>query len=232
MMSLPNLVVGLAILALGVILTLQRLGIADATHLFEYWPVLLVLFGAGVALQALRRQDPAGPQQRAILSPGVVLIILVVALFAWPDFRVGGTRERTTAERRIQAFSAMGSSHYTSLAADFEGARLGALMGRSTLDLRQAMIAPGEEAHVDVFTVMGRATILVPPEWEVDTSALPVMGRVSDDRTQTPSFDPSTPDPSGPRPRLLLRGFVMMGRIDIRFDDAPEREERESTDRS
>jgi hypothetical protein len=58
-------------------------------------------------------------------------------------------------------------------------------MGGSKLDLRQAKIAPGTEAVVDVFTVMGGVELLVPRDWNVDVQLVPIMGGVNDDRNRT-----------------------------------------------
>jgi hypothetical protein len=131
----------------------------------------------------------------------------------------------------------------TNVPSDVRNARVAAIMGRSTLDLRQVNLAPGEEVIVDVFVAMGRATVRVPDHWVVDASALPVMGSVGEDRF-TPLADeiaaeaeaddkdskgdasagerpaladvkPVQPPAAGPAPRLRLRGFVMMGKVEV-----------------
>lgn len=226
-MFTPNLIIGLAIMAFGVVLLLDRLGIAAAVDLLQYWPALLVLFGASVILQAFRPRDPAAPAQRSVVSPGFVLLIAILAVFfSQSVFRWDGTTTEASASgERVALFGIMGSTRGASASPAFERAQMGSVMGRSTLDLRQATIAPGQEAEVNVFVAMGRATILVPEGWEVDTSALPVMGAVEDQRwgrRATESTDPAaTQSPAaaapaiGPPPRLVLRGFVMMGKVEI-----------------
>jgi hypothetical protein len=110
-------------------------------------------------------------------------------------------------------------------AGDFRHGRVAAVMGRSSLDLRQVRPAAGEEVVVDVFVAMGRATVRIPDDWVVDTSALPVMGAVEQERftAQEPQFDPASESgkgiaaparPASP-PRLVLRGVVMMGKVEI-----------------
>jgi hypothetical protein len=105
-------------------------------------------------------------------------------------------------------------------------------MGRSSLDLRQVQLEAGEQMVVDVFVTMGRATVRIPDHWVVDASALPVMGSVDEERftplpeaPATPGTDqaagdaaPSPPPAlpsSGPKPRLKLRGFVLMGKVEV-----------------
>ena len=216
-MFTPNSIVGLALVALGSVLLLDRLGMAAAIDLLKYWPALLVLFGASVVLQSLRRRDPAVPQQAPVVSPGFVLIVVLFALLMSQGGRVGGNTQRTSGEDQMNLVGVMGHASGTSTASDFEGARIGGVMGRSTLDLRQAMIPPGEEAFVEVFVLMGKAVVRIPDGWTVDTSALPVMGEVEDlrfPRAATPAPGDAI-EATGTPPRLVLRGFVMMGKVEI-----------------
>ena len=82
----------------------------------------------------------------------------------------------------------MGRSEHTSTATAFRGAGVTNVMGRSELDLRSATIAPGAEASVEVFSVMGGVVVRVPPGWAVDTTGLPAaMGMVRDDRFPRPT---------------------------------------------
>ena len=89
------------------------------------------------------------------------------------------------------------------------GTRLVAVMTQSSLDLRQVNAGPGEQVIVDVFVTMGRATVRVPDHWVVNTGALPVMGSIAieDDRFRAAGM--------GAPPRLVLRGFVLMGKVAI-----------------
>lgn len=213
-MFTPNLIIGLTLMALGIVLMLDRLGLASAVELAKYWPVLLVLFGASVAVQSMRRRDPSAPAPRPFISPGFVLFAVILAMVLSSGFR-GWADSRTLGDDHINLFGVMGSTRATSTSGTFAGAQMGSLMGRSTLDLRQATIAPGEEGVVNVFVAMGRATILVPEGWEVDTSALPVMGAVEDHRWGRNDDNDPAAAAAGPPPRLVLRGVVMMGKVEI-----------------
>ena len=251
----PNLVIGLTVMAVGTVLLLDVLGVRDLSQTMKYWPALIVLFGASLVAQAFRPVDPADskrPQSGGV--PCFFLFLLGVALF-WTFGLPGGIE--SAAGRRVSATGVMGKSE-TNATGDVRTARLAALMGRSSLDLRQVQLAPGEELVVDVFVTMGRASIRIPDHWTVDFSALPVMGSIDEERfipfkyspqgtletsdeaepTETPDPDspgeqrgdatapraeatvpppPSTgpPTSTGPPPRLRLRGFVMMGKVEV-----------------
>ena len=84
-----------------------------------------------------------------------------------------------------------------------------ALLTQSTLDLRHLSPAPGEEVVVDLLVTAGRARVRVPAHWMVNTAALPLMGSISveDERSRTSA--------SGARPRLVLRGFILVGKVEV-----------------
>ena len=109
----------------------------------------------------------------------------------------------------------MGSAQRTSDTKAFTGAEMTAMMGSCSLDLTHAQIAPGTEATIDVFAMMGSVTIRVPDGWTVDTRAIPVMGAIRDDRWPAPKTAADASTLAQP-PRLVLRGMVMMGSIFIK----------------
>jgi predicted membrane protein len=63
----PRVALGLVVIAVGVLFTLDKLGSVDVGEFWEYWPVLLIAVGIGRVLQ------PRGTQGRGF---GVVLIVL------------------------------------------------------------------------------------------------------------------------------------------------------------
>jgi hypothetical protein len=114
-----------------------------------------------------------------------------------------------------QVVAVIGSTHRSSDVTAFKGAAMTALMGSSSLNLRHAQIAPGDEVSVDIFAMMGSVTIRVPDGWAIDTRTVPVMGGIRDERWPAPRVDAAA-QVAGALPRLVLRGFVMMGSIFIK----------------
>ncbi len=228
----PNLVVGVITTLLGVVLLLDRMGLVAASSLWSYWPVALILFGASLVVQALRPASATeGPRQRPIISPGFVILMAIVWLIAsnTPPFRTG--RAGDAAQGTISLMSVMSQDTRVSEATPFRGATMTSVMGGSRLDLRGAQLAPGEEATIDVFGLMGRVLVDVPAEWEVDIQTTMVMGGARDrrgrDRSEPDSASgdapAAAPVASGAAlatraapPRLVLRGVVIMGGLVIR----------------
>jgi hypothetical protein len=96
----------------------------------------------------------------------------------------------------------------------FGGASMTAFMGGCILDLRQAIVAPGQEVVVDAFGIMAGHEILVPPGWSVTTDVVQVLAGVEDKRVGAAVDVP--PVPGGVAPRLVLRGFLLMAGITIK----------------
>lgn len=103
-------------------------------------------------------------------------------------------------------FSLLGSSKRRWGRSVFRAAETTAFMGGCELDLRDALMSPGELAVVDVFVVMGGVSIFVPPHWTVSQEIVPLMGGV---------HDKSRSVPSSPAQHLLVRGTVIMGGVEI-----------------
>ena len=229
----PNLVVGLTITVAGGVLLLDRLGLMEATEALRYWPALLILFGASVIAQALAGGPAAasGSAPRPIIGPGFVILLVFISVMVSNAWRGGnGWPDR----QGQNVFAVMGNTTRTSEGEPFDGADMMTLMGRSRLDLREARLAPGEEAYIDVVGIMGGVDVLVPEGWDVDVEAVPLMGRVRDrrlfprlNRELTPSTERgreagrgeqvprSEARPDSPAPRLIVRGFIMMGALNI-----------------
>jgi len=237
----PNLVIGLTIMSVGLVLLLDTLGIRDAATMLKFWPALIVLFGGSLVAQAFRPADPAAPRRGSGGVPCFFLFLLGMAMFS--TFGFPFSADTSAASRRASATSVMGNSRTTVTASDTRHGRVAAVMGRSSLDLRQLNLAPGEVMTVDVFVAMGNASVRIPDTWVVDASAMPVMGAINEHRfpapdrgaaleeskdgqdvkegppAQPPATGPAPSEPKGrvegPPPRLRLRGFVMMGKVDV-----------------
>ena len=177
----PNLVVGLAIILLGVALLLERLSLVEAATLLRFWPVLLILFGASVAFQALRGRSAEKLAERPIVSSPLILFIVIMGIV----LTANGSRGRTVSTDStdvVSVNSVMSENVRTSRSIQFRGGHMMSVMGASRLDLRQASVPPGTEAVIDVFAVMGAVELFVPRDWTVDVQVVPLMGGVNDER--------------------------------------------------
>jgi predicted membrane protein len=207
-----NLAFGICLILLGTVLILDRLQLVQARELLRFWPVALVLIGLALVVQSFQRPDPATGAKREELGFGQVMFWVLIWTFAWTAMSSNGfsglSRTRTDTATDVDIVAIMGRDSRVITAPEFRGGQMTSLMGRSDLDLRNATIAPGQEVSVEVFALMGGATIRVPEGWTIDVNTTRIMGDVKDRRTG--------PRDSVGAPRLIVRGFIMMGGMTIR----------------
>jgi predicted membrane protein len=230
----PRLVIGLAIALFGVVLVLDRLNLVVADQVLQWWPAVIVAVGAMIFHQS--RHIGGGVNGVIVMLIGGWLLLNSVGIVRvrfwemfWPLVLIGigaalvmqalgrRTREKSVAhtDDTVAVFAVLSGVKRVSTSDRFRGGEVTAFMGGALIDLRQASIPPGEEAVLDIFAIMGGCEIQVPPSWTVATPLVPFMGGIDDKR---PSPLPGSGETAGgrPNPRLVLRGLVMMGGIEIK----------------
>ncbi len=227
----PQLVIGVSIMAFGLLLMLDRLDILRAiAGLVRFWPLALVAFGAAIVA---RRADAHGRLWGVgwmfigvwLLLNSLNIVNVGLRELFWPLLMifiglnlVRQTLRRGTGERSTRAsgslFAVLAESKRMVVGEPFTGASMTALMGGCVLDLRQALLAPGQEAVVDVFGIMAGHEIIVPAGWAVVPDVVNFLAEV-DDKRLPPLIDPSV-TPGRPPPRLVLRGFLLMAGTTIK----------------
>ncbi len=228
----PRLIVGAAIALFGVVLVLDRLNLVFADAILRWWPAVIIAIGALIFSQA--RRTGGGVNGIIVMIVGGWLLLNSVGILRvrfwemfWPMVLIGigsvlvmqamrrHTREAAgvEADDTLNIFVVMGGMKRVSTSQRFRGGEVTTIMGGAQLDLRQATIPPGEEAALDIFALMGGCEIKVPPSWTVVTPLMPIMGGV-DDKRHLP--DPAQSIGATPAPRLVLRGMLLMGGIEIK----------------
>lgn len=217
-----QLIAGLVLAGLGVLFTLDNLHIVRAREILRYWPAVLLLVGISQILQARSIAGMIGGSiwilfggvllgERLNLISNVLrywplLLVAVGAYVVWQSFNREEVQPGDPSER-ISAVAVLGGVDRRVTSPKFQGADITAFMGGGKLDLREATMAPGSEAIVDVTAMMGGFEIKTPETWNVVVELIPFMGGY-EDKTRHPT------DPSAPR--LRVRGFVMMGGVELR----------------
>jgi predicted membrane protein len=190
----------LLLIVIGGWLLLNTLGWVSL-DLWEFIvPLLLVLVGARIMMRNPGSRSGTWPDQPGTGSPpGIAPTGQGPSGF---DAAPPGSVEPV----HTSQFSLLGSCKRRWSKSVFRGAEMTAFMGGCELDLRDALMSPGELAVVDVFVVMGGVSIFVPPHWTVSQEIVPLMGGV---------HDKSRSVPSNPAQHLLVRGTVVMGGVEI-----------------
>ena len=219
----PQLVIGLLVLAVGVLLTLDRLGLADAGAYLRFWPAGLIVFGV-VTLWRSRygAGNPVGGFVLIVLGTWLLLdradIVRLSFSDVWPLLLLGfggflvwqamagaGRRPAGHQTSTIHAVAILGGVARGSNSPAFRGGDVAAVMGGCEIDLRHAAI--DGEAVLDVFAMWGGIEIRVPDDWTVVMRVTPLLGG-ADDKTRPPQ--------GLSRHRLIVRGLVMMAGVEIK----------------
>jgi predicted membrane protein len=224
-----QVILGLIVIALGVIYTLDNLGIIYADSFIRFWPLLIVLYGLSKIVQS-----EAVPQRLWgafwVLVGGLWLldklnIIYFSIVDLWPLILVvlgdsliwgrGRGRARVVigdgsvvgdTNSSINALAFMVGFKRSNDSQDFRGGEATAIMGGCEIDLRKASIKEGE-AVLDLTAIMGGIEIWVPEDWKVTLKGIPLLGGF-EDKTHPTGIESSK--------SLIVRGYAIMGGVEIK----------------
>lgn len=225
-LDLGRLLLGLTVVALGLLFLLDGAGTLDAGQTIDdFWPLLLVaaglltlaerppalvrgwlLTGAGVLL-LLFTADVLDEDAWDVVWPALIILVGVVIIARWPGRTIprGASREDV-----VRATAVFGGPKLLSTAQHFQGAWLTAFFGGVTLDLRGARPAP-EGASVNATAAFGGVDILVPRGWRISVRSTPIFGGLED---KTDHSEPPAPD----APTLHVDALTIFGGVEIKHE--------------
>ncbi len=220
----PRIVLGLGVMAFGLMLTLGQMGLVSTRQWLRCWPALLILFG----LACLVESPTAWRRPRGwiwmLAGTGLLLDnldVLDVERFFLPALlilvggailRGGRGRCRTDQEAgpRMTGLALLGGTSRKSTTDDFRGGDFAAVMGGVEVDLREARIRPEQgEVEIEAFAFWGGIEIWVPRDWQVVSKGVAVLG----------GFDDNSRAEPGATQRLVVRGLAIMGGVEVKNKD-------------
>jgi predicted membrane protein len=220
---------GAIIVVVGLLLLLNNLGILHVRDIWDFWPLILVVFGVA---RIVKSCSPAGIIWGSVVAGLGVLLFLdnlsMVRLnfnFVWPVILIGlGLTKLMSAQQRQRQLATGGVALHSSsstLAAvfsggkrrittpDFRGVDVLALYGGFEVDLRGSRIEV-DEAVIDVNVMFGGVKIMVPDNWIVTVKGFGMFGSF-EDKTIPPRIDPNV------KPQhLIITGVSIFGGTSIR----------------
>ncbi len=221
-----RMILGGLLILLGLLFTLDNLGVVNAGDLLDYWPLILIAVGFLKVLQ--RREDGQRAVGIVLIALGIffqlrrlnvidwslgdvwpVLLIVLGGALLWRAVgRKGQGAPASSSASELSEMAFLGGSNRVINSQDFRGGEVTAVMGGVEVDLRQASIS-GEPAVIDVFALWGGIEIKVPQEWTVDVKGLPIMGGF-ENTTHCSVTDPALAQ------RVVVRGTAIMGGVEIK----------------
>lgn len=220
----PKLVLGVAIIVAGLVLTLDNLGLVEAHLVFRLWPLVLVALGVA----KLRQEGTGGTGAWVLIFVGAFILLanfgrvhltdalgplLIVALGILLVVKAlkqsrGVPPELEKSDDFLQGTAIFGAFKRRVLTQNLRGGELTAIFGGFEVDLRHAAIAENQ-ARVDVFVLFGGGEIRVPEGWEVANRATSILGSVGDNTYHGG-------EPQADRPRLVLTGLTLFGGVEVK----------------
>jgi predicted membrane protein len=220
---------GAIIVAVGCMLLLDNLGIFRFRDIWQYWPVLLIIWGASHVINSRAASGWIWGGMITLVGAFFLLDTLDIIAFSfqtlWPVLLIAfglsvlvGAVERTRYRAgvpeqpgapMVETNAVFSDNKTGSDTKEFQGGRASAIFGVARFDLRNATMS-GDEARIHVDVVFGEAEVRVPENWHVISRAAVVFGAVND-KTIHPR-----PDPNLKMPRLVITGSVVFGAITLR----------------
>jgi predicted membrane protein len=226
--SLPSQVIlGAFVVGMGVLFLLDNLNIFDFRRVISFWPAVFILFGV---VKLLDTSSPNGKLFGAILiGIGVFMTLNRLGIFyfelrtLWPLVLVvvgcaviyralagrraiehGVVKGEESSDDIVDITAVLGGFDRRINTQHFKGGEVTAFMGGCMLDLRGSSI--DNEAVINVFVAMGGISLKVPMDWTVIMHGTPIMG----------GFDEKTVAAPSNSKRLIIKGYAIMGGVEIR----------------
>jgi predicted membrane protein len=229
-----GIIFAVLIIAAGVLLFLDNLGVYHIYNIWRLWPVVLIVAGVSKMFES----QGAGGRVWAgmVLSAGVILLLDNLGIWhvgwglIWPLALVGvgmsmlfhalerrdlpdrvrpGASVSTSTADTLREWATFGGIKRRLNTQDFQGGEMIAVFGGIEVDLREANIPPGKEVVVDANATFGGIELRVPYSWEVVMRGMGIFGGYEDKTVPPRPTEGVTP------PRLLVTGYAVFGGVSI-----------------
>ena len=220
--TMSRLVIGVTLIAAGILFTLDNFGVISIGNLWTFWPLVLVAVGVtkllarsfltGVALITaggffLARNFGILHFRLSYLLPLIFVFIGLRIVFAQRP----GSRswDASTDIGALNEWAVFGGGDRRFSGTNFAGGQANAVFGGWNLDLRKSTMA-GSSATIDVFCFCGGGELRVPEDWNVVVKVISIFGG-TDDKSRH-AFN----EPGRVQKELLVTGFILFGGLGIK----------------
>lgn len=145
-----------------------------------------------------------------VFWPSILIIIGVVLLTRHKRMHLRGVANSESSDGYLNDTSIFSGGVKIIKSTNFKGGTITAIFGGSEFDMRQVELTPGG-AVVDVVTIFGGTKFIVPPDWNVVSDAVAILGGISDKRPQKMNPDPKDADKT-----LIIKGVAIFGGVEIK----------------
>jgi len=218
----PRLVFGILLAILGVLLTLDNLGLVDVDRFWELWPVALVAVGISKILHSRAPMgillvvigswlllENLGYIRMSLWTLWPLLLVFLGGVVIWEALHPTTEVKLLwkTSDSRCSGVAIMGGIERVFGPEPFRGGDLIAIMGGCEIDLSEALME-NDEAVIHTMAIMGGIELKVPESWSVVGKVLPFMGAFEDTTRRAPE--------APGKKRLIVRGLALMGAVEVK----------------
>jgi len=218
-------VLGIVLVLIGIVMIARSLNIFSvefADDLFS-WPMILVVLGIIFlssksnnttgwillvigAIFLLPRITGLPYTFREVFWPVVFIGIGLLILFkSLGSFRRRGTPETSDSSMDfIDEVAILGGNERKINSKSFKGGQITSILGGSQIYLLDARLAPGENV-IELFTLFGGSTLIVPNHWHVKVEVTSIFGGFSDKRSLVESREKEDEG------LLIIKGIALFG---------------------
>ena len=224
------MLIGAVIVAVGLGLLLDNLGIIRFNDVWRFWPLALVVWGASRILESRSMSGYVFGGLLVLVGAILLLDYFNILIFEfdiwqmiWPLLIIGfgvslllRAMDRKRYLEGVPPSTANDLGHFVLFSGikrriesqDFKGGDIVAIFGGVNIDLRRAGIT-GERAVIDVNALFGGVDIRVPDSWRVVLKVMGIFGAFEDKTV------PPRPDPNVKTPELLITGAALFGGVKV-----------------
>ena len=218
---------GIIFVSIGLLLILRNLGLLpfDLPYYLFSWKTALIGIGAYLIF-VKRKQEPG----LVLMIIGGIFFLRDITYFSihdvigfWPIvfialglliiFRKRNSQLSTISEEErkdyIDELSVFSGSERVITSQNFKGGSVTSVFGGSDINLTPARLTPGT-AVIDLFTLFGGSTIIVPSDWNVKVQVTAIFGAFDDSRKASAQYDATETSV------LVVKGLVLFGGGEIK----------------
>lgn len=179
LLTKQRIIPSLIFIGIGLYFLLPDIAGIYISHLWMLWPLILIAIGISIVLRGRTSYHDH-------------------------HFHMGAKESDMD---HIDAVSIFGGDEKIITSQDFKGGKITNIFGGTEINLLNAKLAPGNN-YIDIVTLFGGSTIIVPSEWNIKVDMLSVFGGFGDKR-ELKEANPSLPI-------LFIKGITLFGGGEIK----------------
>jgi predicted membrane protein len=219
----------------GLLILLDNMGIHAASHIYRFWPLILILIGLWnltcqsgrvigvvlIILGVLFQLDTLGVAHFSWGELWPLVIIGAGLLVMWSSLQARrvskvvsdalGGQPQTDPRTTLNEVAIFGGIERRITSQDFQGGYVQAVFGGVELDLRDANMQQ-DEAKLEINAVFGGVELRVPDTWQVVSRGQAFFGGFVDSTRNYRTENPANPG----KKSLFLTGSAVFGGVEIK----------------